>query len=136
VKKICEISGLSLLSKTGSLIFCEKCEKIIGSINKSGYKYINIVLTCSCGNFGAIEISKNGRSYRQEKVDKTPNERSGVAVCKNCDTAIFGIIDWRVQNYSFFAECKCGEKYDTRCAIEKRLGETARLLKIKNLKNK
>ena len=32
--------------------------KIVGSINKSGYRYINISMVCSCGNYGSLEIRR------------------------------------------------------------------------------
>ena len=128
------LSGVKLLSKGGSLIFCENCKKIIGSINKNGYRYINISVVCSCGNYGSVEIARpDSTADPFEKVRNIPNEKNGVQVCQNCETPIFGIIASRVRTYSFYAECICGEKYDLKSNSAKRLGETARLLKLKRI---
>ena len=128
------LSGLKLLSKGGSLIFCENCKKIVGSINKSGYRYINISMVCSCGNYGSLEIRRpDAEVDLLERINRTADEKNGVQTCKKCGNPIFGIIANRVRTYSFYAECICGEKYDQKSNFSKRLGETARLLKLKSI---
>ena len=134
MKTTYSLNGLKLLSKGGSLIFCENCKKIVGSLNKSGYRYINISLVCSCGNYGNLEIARpDSEANPSRRVNRMPYEKDSVQLCKNCKTPIFGIIANRVRTYSFFAECICGEKYDQKSNSSRRLGETARLLKLKNI---
>lgn len=127
------IIGLWMPAKTGGLIFCKNCNKIVGSVNIAGYKYLNIGLFCTCGSYGSIEIArKNSTSDLNVKINKMPHFKNNLASCKRCKTPIFGIIENRVSNYSFYAECICGEKYDTRPVEQKRLGETLMLLKNMN----
>ncbi|MBR5614591.1 MAG: hypothetical protein IKW64_04740 [Clostridia bacterium] len=111
-------------------MFCKNCDKIVGSINKHGYRRLSISLICTCGCYGNVEIVADGSlSDFTEKIDKAPDFKDSVVHCKECQTPIFGILENRVENYSFFAECVCGAKYDTKPQIHKRLGETAKLLK-------
>lgn len=125
MKKKYVSSGLRTLSKSGSLIFCDNCEKILGSINKQGYRYINLSLTCSCNYDGILEISReDSTSDPFERVNRMPYEKDGLAVCKKCGNVMFGVIPDRLINYSFYVECTCGEKYDIKPTFGKRLGET------------
>ncbi len=111
-------------------MFCGNCEKIVGSINALGYGRIMLVFSCTCGNYGRIEISRNKTRYNPgERVDRMPAIRNEVCTCKACDKELFSVIESRVENFSFFVECKCGEKYDTKPNFNKRLGETLRLFK-------
>ena len=129
MKKVC-FRGLWALSKSGGLVFCKNCDKIVGSINKHGYKSLSISLICTCGCYGSAEIVSGGSlTDFAQNVDRTPDFKDSVLTCKECGTPIFGILENRVENYSFFAECVCGAKYDTKPQNHKRLGETAKLLK-------
>lgn len=137
MEKSYRIIGLRLLSKSGGLVFCDNCEKIVGSINKQGYRYLNISISCTCGNHGSLEISKpDNTSDPYERLNQMPMDKNGVEVCKYCKTPMFGVIVDRVRSFSFYSECICGEKYDTKPNFPKRLGETVQLLKIEDLKNK
>lgn len=121
------------MSRSGGLVFCDTCEKIIASINKQGYRYINLGIVCSCGNYGHLEfIDEESTADPFERVNLMPNEKNGVAICKHCTTPLFGVIDGRVKNYSFYVECICGEKYDTKSNSGKRLGETVKILNSKS----
>ena len=133
-KTITKIFGARFLSNGGSLIFCENCDKIVGSVNKSGYKYLNLAFICTCGNFGNIEVIRDGRfNDITRQIRKTPKTKSGVYVCPQCDIPLISMIDERLQNYSYYIECVCGERFDTKPSFDKRLGET--LKTIKKLKN-
>lgn len=135
--KLYRIGGLRLLTRSGSLIFCDNCEKIVGSINRQGYRYLNLSIVCTCGNCGSIEISRPGNTSDPfERINKMPDSREGIAVCKNCKMPIFGVISDRVRTYSFYVECVCGEKYDTKSNFSKRLGETIRLMQIEKIKKR
>ncbi len=130
MKKLYNANGLRTLSPSGSLVFCEVCGKIVASINRQGYRYINLSINCSCGNFGNLEIVKETSTSDPYKVQgRMPDSKSGLAVCSVCDTRMFGVIDERVKNYSFYAECTCGEKYDLKPNFPKRLGETLDIIK-------
>ncbi len=119
------IDSLRTLTKSGSLIFCSICEKLVGSINAKGYRYIDLKINCSCGNYGSIKFKKEGStSNPYERIGRMPKDVFGVSVCKGCGTPLFGIISERVRSYSFYVECKCGEKYDIPPTYGKRLGET------------
>ncbi len=130
MKKSCNIKGLMTLTKDGSLIFCKNCERIIGSINEKGYRYINLAIDCGCHSFGTLEFVKAKSTSNQfEAVGCMPTIKNGVAVCSKCGTPIFSVIDERVKGYSFYAECVCGEKYDLKSTFPNRLGETLEVLK-------
>lgn len=130
MKRFSHPNTLKTLKKSGSLIFCSNCEKIIGSINKDGYNYINLNIACSCGFCGSVELSKNTASLLPlKRAYKMPDDKNGVLVCKKCGKQMFGVISDRVTAYSFFLECTCGEKYDTKPTHSKRLGETLNMLK-------
>ncbi len=120
-----KLNGLHPLHPNGSLVFCETCEKILGSINERGYNYINIALVCTCGNYGKIEIIKGGHENDITKsVNKMPKIDLNVNICRKCERPLFQITDGRVKSYSFYAECVCGERYDRKVTFDKRLGET------------
>ena len=130
--KVSKVTGLRTLSRSGSLIFCENCDKILGSINKYGSKYIYLSIDCNCENIGKAEIySKDCTLDPSKRIGKMPAEINGVAVCKKCGTQLFNVIDDRVRNYSFYVECSCGERYDLKPSSPKRLGETVKILKKK-----
>ena len=134
MKTTYKLSGIKLLSKGGSLIFCENCQKIVGSINKSGYRYIAIEADCCCGNRWSLEIAKpNSTVNLSKRLNRKSNKENGVHICKKCRTPIFGVVASQVSIYSFYAECICGEKYDAKSNSFKRLEETARLLKLKSI---
>lgn len=118
------IFGLHTLAKNGSLVFCNVCERIIASINKTSYKYINLSITCSCGNHCGLEFPANAGNSDREKVCRMPYMKNGLAVCKSCGGKIFGVVQHRVTTYSFSVECTCGEKYGTTPTFDQRLGET------------
>lgn len=123
--KLYRIQRLHTLSKGGSLVFCGNCKKILGSINKSAYRYINMAINCDCGNNGTIEIAHtDSTSDPREFVKKMPFEKNSVSICKKCNTPLFSVIGSRITSYSFYVECKCGEKYDLESTYSKRLGET------------
>ncbi len=125
MKKKYFIKGLKTLNKNGSLIFCENCEKILGSINQRGYRYINLGISCTCDGFGSFEIATaKSTSDPYDMVNNMPKTENGIAVCQKCGTHMFGIIDKRVKSYSFYVECVCGAKYDLRSTFPDRLGET------------
>ncbi len=133
MKKHYYIKGIKLLNRYGSLIFCENCKRILGSINRLGYRYINLSLTCKCDVFCNVEIAKTvNTSDPFERVERMPMSKNGINICKKCGTPLFGIIDDRVKNYSFYVECSCGEKYDLMPSFPSRLGKT--LEEIKNKK--
>ncbi len=123
------------MSKGGSLIFCENCQKIIGSINKSGYRYIAIEADCLCGNRWSLEIARPDSTVSSlKRLGCMTDKKNGVHICKKCQMPIFGIVSSQVSTYSFYAECICGEKYDAKNKAFKRLEETARLLKLRSIK--
>lgn len=132
MKKKYTANGLRTLSKSGSLIFCNNCDKIVGSINRQGYRYINLTMTCSCNSAGMLEISReNSTSNPLERINRMPAEKDGLAVCKKCGNVMFGLIQGRVLSYAFYVECTCGEKYDIKPMFGKRLGETLRKINEK-----
>lgn len=130
MKKSRKIRGLFTLSKSGSLVFCKECKRIVGSINEKGYRYINLVIDCRCQLRGDLEIiTEKSTSNQYEAVRHMPMAKNGVAVCKNCGTPMFSVIEERVEGYSFYVECICGEKYDLKPTFPKRLGETLEKIK-------
>ncbi len=132
MKKRYNIKGLKTLKKSGSLIFCDKCDTILGSINEKGYRYINLGISCGCevDMLASLEITlPESTSNPYEPVYRMPKMEKGIAVCEKCGTPMFGIIDDRVENYSFYVECVCGEKYDLRSTFPNRLGETLEQIK-------
>ncbi len=111
-------------------MFCGNCEKIVGSINPFNYKRLMFVFSCTCGNYGSIEISRNKIRYNpDERVNRMPKIRNTVCSCMMCNEPLFSVAEDRVENYSFFIECKCGEKYDTKPNFNRRLGETLKMFK-------
>ena len=130
------LNGAKLLAPNGSLVFCENCEKIGGCINKSSYGYIKFVFICTCGLCGSVELIRNGRKPGSltNRVDKMPKIVNHVCTCCNCDRALLSVAEASVQNYSFFAECVCGEQFDTKPTFDKRLGETMKV--YEQIKNK
>ena len=128
MKYIHFLHNLHTLKKGGSLVFCSICEKIIASINQDSYKYIKLDIDCSCGNHGSLEFSSTRLLPDFDSIKQMPYEKDGLAICKNCKTKMFGVIPHRTSNYSFYIECKCGEKYNIKPTFEKRLGETLKQL--------
>lgn len=117
-----------MLSANGGWVFCGNCEKIVGSINASAYNFITLIFCCTCGNYGCIEISRGKMRYNAEmRSNKMPSLKRGVCCCSMCDEKLFSILEGKTETYSFFVECKCGEKYDVKPNFEKRLGETLKL---------
>ena len=130
-KTVRKIKGAHLLQPDGSLIFCDVCDKIVGSINAKGYNYIKLSFLCSCDNHGSIEITRDGHSVPLENnIRKMPvRKRLGMLCCADCDISLFSVIEERVKNYSFSAECICGRKYDMKPQSHKRFGELIELYK-------
>ncbi len=132
MRTIRKTKGLKVLSRTGTggLVFCENCEKILGSINIKGYSYINMQFLCTCGNYGFIEVARKAFVDISNPVNKMPSvRRQNLSCCRKCETPLFSVIEDRIRNYSFYIECKCGERYDTKGTFDKRLGETLKILK-------
>ena len=124
-KTLRNVVGARLLAPNGGLVFCDTCEKIVGSINAVGYKYLNLFFLCTCGNFGSVEIISGGnKNDITNHLNRMPKERNGVCMCKRCEKPLLSMIDERLRNYSFYIQCRCGEKYDTKPNFNKRLGET------------
>lgn len=124
------VAGARLLAPNGGIVYCDNCEKIVGSINATGYNFLMLVFCCTCGNYGCIEISRNKTRYNpEERVNRTPLVKKGVCTCGACDETLFSMLEDRIDNYSFFVECKCGEKYDIKPNFERRLGETLKLFR-------
>ncbi len=122
--------GTRLLSKNSGLMFCENCEKIVGSVNIDGYMYINLSFRCTCENDANIEIIRDKhKNDISQPVNRMPGRDKGRCNCRKCGVSMFSVIEDRVESYSFFVECKCGEKYDTIPTFESRLGETLELYK-------
>ena len=113
------IFGLVIPAKNGGLMFCDKCEQIVGSINVKGYRFLSFSLTCTCSNIAM-------------KYKRKPHLKNNLMSCVDCGTPIFGIIEERVEKFSFKTECICGAKYDTKARTNRRLEETAMFLKYKN----
>ncbi len=124
------LHGVKTLTRGGSIIFCEGCGRILGSVNKESYRYIKINLICSCGDYGNLEFETlESTADPYERVGHMPVLKNGVAVCKSCGVQIFNVIPTRVKAYSYYVECKCGEKYDMVPTQDMRLGETIKLYK-------
>lgn len=125
-------SGAYLLAKNGGLLFCSACQKIVGSVNRDGYRFIRISFVCTCNadEMRFIEISR-GDEYieRGTAKRKMPTAEDGVYLCKKCRTPMFSMIENRVHTYVFAVRCQCGEDYDMKTQFGKRLGETVKLLK-------
>ena len=128
MKNVRKIRGVKTLSWTGSLVFCENCKKILGSINAKGYNYINMQFWCTCGNYGCVEVAKKRFVDISNRINKMPSIRKlNMSCCSKCNTPLFSVSEDRTSNYSFYVECVCGERYDTRGNFDTRLGETLRL---------
>ena len=129
-KTITKIDGARFLSNGGSLIFCENCGKIVGSVNKYGYKYLYLLFVCTCGYKGEIEVIRDGHFNDYKKlINKAPKTKLGVFICNKCDTPLISMIDERVQSYTYYTECICGEKFDAKPKFNERLGETLKAYK-------
>ncbi len=125
-----KLHGVKTLTRGGSIIFCESCDKILGSINKESYRYVKMSFICSCANYGNLEFkTRESTSDSYERVGRMPGLKNGVAVCKRCGVQLFNAIPTRVKAYSCYVECKCGEKYDLVPTQDMRLGETIKLYK-------
>lgn len=122
------VDGARLLQPNGGLMFCDNCEKIVGSINPLGYNFLMLVFCCTCGQYGCVEISRNKKRYNpDERVNKMPKSKNALCCCPRCDEVLFSVLENRVETYSFSVECKCGEKYDVKPNFSKRLGETLKM---------
>ncbi len=125
-----KLQGVNTLTRGGSIIFCQGCNKILGSVNKDSYRYIKMSLVCSCGDYGNLEFERaESTSDPYERIGRMPGLKNGVAVCKSCGVQLFNVIPTRVKAYSYYVECKCGEKYDLVPMQDRRLGETIKLYK-------
>ena len=125
-----KIVGARLLSANGGLIYCDNCEKIVGSMNALGYNLMMLVFCCTCGIYGSIEISRTKARYRPElRANRMPVVKGRACCCAGCDEPLFAVMEDRVQTYSFFVECKCGAQYDVKPSFNKRLGETLQMFK-------
>ena len=128
------VVGARLLAPNGGLMFCDNCEKIVGNINPLNYDFLMLVFSCTCGSYGCVEISRNKTRYNTEKkANKMPLMQKDICCCSKCKEPLFGMIEDRIDNYSFYVECKCGEKYDVKPGFSKRLGETLKMyMEVKN----
>lgn len=125
-----KLHGVRTLTRGGSIVFCEGCGQILGSVNRVSYRYIKIGFKCSCGDYGRLEFeTRESTSDPYESVGQMPGLKNGVAVCKKCGVQLFNAIPTRLKGYSFYVECKCGEKYDMVPTQDIRLGETIKLYK-------
>lgn len=115
--------NLHTLKKSGSLIFCDSCNMIIGSINIASYENLCLHINCSCGTKGALQFSKT-EILERKSVNRTPAYLNGVYTCSKCNTPLLSVIYSRVKNYSFYVECICGEIYDYPIEHHNPLSET------------
>ncbi len=122
------LRGLKTLAKSGSLVFCGNCEKVLGSINSKSFKDIKLSIICTCGNYGSLIIS-HGKSYEDEfrYIGQMPLIKKDILYCKKCKEPLFGVIDQRTVQYAFSVQCRCGEKYDLKPSFPSRLGETLKM---------
>ena len=111
-------------------MFCKDCDRIVGSINRNAFSYINIKFTCSCDKDVRREIEIMKEKYIPEKVKKAlKSTKFGLYSCNKCSAPIFSIVKDRVAYFSFHVKCSCGEIYDEKEVFEKRLGETLNRIK-------
>lgn len=122
------LRGLKTLAKSGSLVFCGNCEKILGSINSKSIRNIKLSIICTCGNYGSLIISHGkNREDTGEYIGHMPLINEEILYCKKCMEPLFGVIDQRTMQYSFSVQCKCGEEYDLQPSFPSRLGETLKM---------
>ena len=122
------LRGLKTLAKSGSLVFCGNCEKILGSINSKGFRSIKLSIICTCGNYGSLIIS-HGKNCEDAPryIGRMPFVKKEILYCKKCMEPLFGVIDHRTMQYSFSVRCRCGEEYDLKPSFPSRLGETLKM---------
>lgn len=134
MKTLYDIKNVSLLKKGGSLMFCENCGKIVGSINEKAYSYVYFTFLCSCNTELRHHVEINKHEYTPKPVNYAPNINNlGVYTCKKCNIPLFSVAEERIRGFSFHIKCICGEIYDKRPTSQKRrrLGET--LMKFKKM---
>lgn len=125
-----KIKGARLLNRNYGLMFCDNCQKIVGSVNFDGYLYINLAFRCTCENEINLEIVRDKHNNDISiPINRMPQTHKGRCICGECGVAMFAVISERVENYSFFVECRCGAKYDTVPNFTSRLGETLEMYK-------
>lgn len=124
-----KLSGAHLYRKNGSLIFCDGCDLIIGSLNESGYKNINLGFICRCNpdRLRRIEILRdkdhgNGRKGVLKK-------RNGKFECTECGMPLLSIAEERIMACVFDVRCRCGADYGSKNFQKNRLDETVERLK-------
>ncbi len=127
------IFGVKIPAKNGGLVYCERCKQIVGSINRKGYRFLSFGLTCTCNKECQVVLIRKDSTFDMGmKYNRKPHLKNNLMSCVECGTPLFGIIEERVKKFSFKVECICGAKYDTKARTNRRLEETAMILKYKN----
>lgn len=129
-----KLNGTHLYRKNGSLIFCDGCNRIIGSLNGSGYKNINLGFICKCNpdKLRRIEILRD--ESRSDTVKGVLKSRNGKFVCTECGMPLLSIAEERVMACVFDVKCCCGADYGSKNFQKNRLDETVERLKKENNK--
>lgn len=113
----------------GGLIFCANCRHILGYLNADGYRKLQMVLHCRCGQICYL------KAETENLTDKTmrmlPATKRGF-LCEECGLPLFSLRKDFVSNFTFNVSCRCGANYAkdiTQAAGRKRLSELVYTLK-------
>ncbi len=118
---------------SGGLIICEKCQRILGYLNKVGYRDIKMVLYCRCGQIGFLKTDFCERQHSTEHSLRTVKNEYR---CEKCGTPLFSLCAETVANYAFTVTCRCGERYRRNVRdLEETVKKNKKLSLIKNKEN-
>lgn len=92
----------------GGLIFCNRCRHILGYLNGDGYRTIQMIIRCKCGQIGVLrtEIANKPRSIARMLRAKKMEYR-----CEKCGLPLFSLHKECIAACSFCIACKCGASY-------------------------
>lgn len=100
-----ELINARLLKKYGSWIYCNKCNKTVGYLCYTTYKYFKLSFHCKCGEQGSIEIGESD-NMSDNLSDDTLLLKKGRLCCPLDQSPLFSVVEKNLEEIRYSVVCK------------------------------
>lgn len=109
MKRIAYIHNAKMKYSGYGNVYCSNCKNRVAVIPNNDYKYLFLVIICSCGTeviYKSLEVQPDAVDELYIDIDKGP------AVCRSCGKELFYVDRHRAASFSFHVTCSCGREYN------------------------
>jgi hypothetical protein len=108
-----KLVGARLLKNFGSWMYCDRCEKTIGYLCYTTYRYFRFEFICKCGNHGSFRIGTTPHEMvkANDELIKVKNR----LCCKKDKAPLFTIVAKNIVSCDYDVVCnRCNTRYISR----------------------